>query len=151
LSAASATDSSEKKSSRERRCSKEIPFEPTYVPAGFERELIQGPAPGGRPPDGKRQVIFHLSSNDGRAIEVRRPGTLFAELALSDDAPTIHVLGADTANFGPIAPGGKEFIVFITYPLNADPDEGCASFSLNDAGVSLAELKKVAEGLQEVE
>ena len=82
---------------------------------------------------------------------MRRPGTLFAELALSDDAPTIHVLGEDTANFGPINPGGNEFIVFITHPRRADPEDQCAWLSLNEAGVSLAELKKVAEGLQEVE
>lgn len=82
---------------------------------------------------------------------MRRPGTLFAELALSDDAPTIDVLGEDTARFGPINPTGDEFIVFITYPRSADPGDECAWFSLNEAGVPLAELKKVAEGLQEIE
>lgn len=82
---------------------------------------------------------------------MRRPGTLFAELALSDDAPTIHVLGADTALFGPINPGGDEFIVFITYPSSADPEDRCAWFSLNEVGVPLSELKEVAEGLREVE
>jgi hypothetical protein len=39
-------------------------------------------------------------------------------------------------------------MVFITYPSNADPEDQCAWFSLNEVGVPLAELKKVAEGLR---
>jgi len=145
------TPSSEEDSSRERRrCSKEIPFEPTYLPTGFDRELVEGPAPAGRPADSKNQVIFHFSGSDDRAIEVRRPGTLFAELALGDDAPTIHVLGEDTPNFGPINPGGHMFIVFITYPNDADAEDQCAWFSLNEVGVSLEKLKKIAESLVEI-
>jgi hypothetical protein len=93
-------------------------------------------------------VIFHVRGSRGRAIEVRRPGTLFAELAQGDGAPTIHVLGQDTASFGPINPGGDEYIVFITYPVRAEPDDRCAWFSLNEYGVPLRELKKVAEGLR---
>lgn len=143
------TPSSEEDSSRERRrCSEEIPFEPTYLPTGFDRELVEKRAPGGRPADSKNQVILHFSGSDDRAIEVRRPGTLFAELAQADDAPTIHVLGEDIAGFGPINPGGNEFMVFITYPSTADPENQCAWFSLNEVRVSLAELKKVAKGLR---
>ncbi len=145
------TASSEEKSSGEdQTCSEEIPFDATYLPGGFEHKLVPGPAPRGRPRDGEEQVIFHFRGSNGRAIEVRRPGTLFVELAQGDDAPTIHVLGEDTAAFGPINPGGNEFIVFITYPSNADPEDQCAWFSLNEVGVSLAELKKVAEGLREI-
>ena len=82
---------------------------------------------------------------------MRRPGTLFAELAQGDDAPTIRVLGEDTASFGPINPGGDEFMVFITHPREAGPEDRCAWFSLNEVRVSLAELKEVAEGLREAE
>ena len=145
-----ATPSSEEGSSGERlRCSEEIPFEPTYLPMGFDRELVKGPAPGGRAADSRNQVIFHFSGSDGRAIEVRRPGALFTELAQADDAPTIRVLGEDIAGFGPINPGGNEFMVFITYPSTAHPEKRCAWFSLNEVRVSLAELKKVATGLRE--
>lgn len=145
------TVSSEEEASEEHQtCNEEIPFDATYLPTGFEHDLVPGPAPRGRPPDRKGQVIFHFIGSNERAIEIRRPGTLFAELALGDDAPTIHVLGSDTPNFGPINPGGDEFIVFITYPNNVDPEDQCAWFSLNEVGVSLAELKKVAEGLVEI-
>lgn len=130
----------------ERRCSEEMP-EPTYLPAGFEDRFIRGPAPGSRPADGKGQVIFHLRGDGGRAIEVRRPGTPFTELALGDDAPTIRVLGGDTPNFGPIEPGGNQFIVQFVHPKGADIEDRCSTFSLNEVGLPLAKLKKVAKGL----
>ncbi len=107
------------------RCSEDIPFEPTYLPDGFVHEEIAGRFPGGRPPDdpsstgGKRnevQVIVHYRGPGSRAIEVRRPGTSFAELAQGNDAPTIKVLGTDTSGFAPIAPGGNEFIVQFPFP-----------------------------------
>jgi hypothetical protein len=133
------------------RCDDEIPFEPTYLPAGFDRNPKPGPAPGGRPYDDRDQVILHFRGEKAHAIEVRRPGTLFTELALGDDAPTIRVLGHDTASFGPISPHGHDFMVFITHPNRAEPGEQCATFSLNGVGVSLGELKRVAEELREVE
>lgn len=147
----SPAGSSERKPEDPSTCSDEIPFEPTYLPAGFETRLIRGPAPGSRPVDSKTQVIFHLRGDDSRAIEVRRPGTPFAELALGDDSPTIDVLGRETANFGPIEPGGDEFIVQITHRNDAEMKDRCSTFSLNEVGVPLGELKKVAERLREVE
>lgn len=141
------------------RCEGDIPFEPTYLPDGFRHELFEGPFPGGRPLDdprstgGKRQeqqVVVHYRGTDGRAIEIRRPGTLFSELALGDDAPTIRVLSTETANFAPTHPRGDDFIVQFTYPPGARPHQWCSLYSLNEYGVPLAQLRKVAEGLRPV-
>lgn len=137
-------------------CERDIPFEVTYLPAGFSDERFAGAFQGGRPPDDlssighsrKRQVIVHYRGSGDRAIEIRRPGTLFSELALGDDAPTIEVLGVETPNFAPISPGGNDFIVAFRYPSSAKPHLWCSSYSLNENGVSLEELKKVAEGLR---
>ena len=134
---------------RRQPCNEKIPFGFTYLPQGFDRELIEGPAPGGRRRESKMQVIFHVRGSGGRAIEVRRPGTLFVELAQASDAPTIRVLGEDTTGFAPTSPGGDEFIVQFGYPPGARPHDFCANFSLNEVGVPLSELKKVAQGLRE--
>ena len=99
-------------------------------------------------------MIAHYRGSSSRAIEVRRPGTVFSELAQADDAPTIEVLGTETSGFAPISPGGNEFIVHFTYP----PQEAerrqkhnwCAVYSLNEYGVSLDQLKKVAAGLEPI-
>lgn len=139
------------------RCNQDIPFEPTYLPDGLRHRLFEGRYPAGRPTDdqssiggepGEQQVIVHYRGTGKRAIEVRRPGTLFAELALGDDAPTIEVLGTETPNFGPISPGGNDFIVHFSYPADAGPHEWCKTYSLNEYGLPLSELKKVAESLQ---
>ena len=149
---ASREDRTEEADSRDReRCDEEVPFGTTYLPESFNNEPIPGRAPGSRPPDDKKQVIFHLSGGKGRAIEVRRPGTPFTELALGRKAPTIRVLGRDTPNFGPVEPGGNEFIVFFTHPFHTAKKDECATYSLNEVGVSLVELKKTAEGLQKAE
>lgn len=140
-------------------CSTDIPFEVTYLPDGFETKQYPGPFPGAdRPPDdlttsvgarrGEYQVIVHYRGSEARAIEIRRPGTHFTELAQGDDAPTIEVLGEKTTGFAPIGPGGDEFIVQFRYPLDARPHEWCKTYSLNEYGVPLEELKKVARGLQ---
>lgn len=141
-------------------CDEEIPFEPTYLPEGFGDEVFPGPFPGGRPSDdlssigsgeGRHdQVIFHYRGSGSRAIEIRRPGTLFTELAQGDDAPTITVLGNETSAFAPISPGENEFIVAFSYPLQGSwrKWQWCATFTLNEYRVSLDELTKVAEGLQ---
>lgn len=131
-------------------CDRDIPFEVTYLPEGFSDEMKLGPAPRSRRPDGRGQVIWHLRSEDASYIEVRRPGTLFAELALGDQAPTIEVLGAETPNFGPITPGGDHFIVQFVYPPRGSRENDCAIYSLNEYGVSLEELRKVAEGLRPI-
>lgn len=139
------------------RCGQDIPFKPTYLPEGFGHERFAGPFPGGRPRDdprstgGKRyqqQVVVHYRGSGGRAIEIRRPGTLFSELAQRDDAPTIEVLGTETAGFAPIAPRGDEFIVQFRYPAGVGPRQWRSQYSVNEYRVSLAELKKVAEGLR---
>ena len=131
-----------------RRCIEEIPFTATYLPDGFDDELYEGRAEGYKRPDRKGQVIFHYRGSEGRSIEVRRPATFFSELAQGDDAPTIEVLGTETAGFAPITPGGDDFIVQFTYPTTAPSTNDCAIYSLNESGVSLSELKKVAEGLR---
>lgn len=120
----------------------------TYLPDGFRRRVFEGRAAGGHRPDRHGQVILHLRGEGSRAIEIRRPGTFFSELAQHDDAPTIEVLGGATAGFAPISPGGDDFIVLFTYPVGARSTNHCAIYSLNEYGVSLDELKKVAEGLR---
>lgn len=139
------------------RCSQDIPFEPTYLPDGFGHKLFEGRFPGGRPLDeqssigGKRheeQVVVHYRGFDGRAIEIRRPGTIFTELAQRSDTPRIEVLGTETTGFAPIQPRGNKFIVQFRYPPGTRPHQWCSLYSLNEYGVSLAELKKVAEGLR---
>lgn len=119
---------------------------------------MQGPFPGRRPPDDlsslgrgwgrKDQVIVHHRGSDSRAIEIRRPGTLFTELAQRDEASTIEVLGSETSGFAPIEPGGDDFIVQFSHPGTRRPHDWCALYSLNGYGVSLDELKRVAEGLE---
>ena len=139
------------------RCSEGIPFEPTYLPEGFGHEVFESRFPGGRPLDdqrstgGKRheeQVVVHYRGSGGRAIEIRRPGTIFTELAQRSDAPRIEVLGAETTGFAPIQPGGNKFIVSFRYPPGAGPHQWCSLYSLNEYGVSLSELKQVAESLR---
>lgn len=141
----------------EPRCGEDIPFDPTYLPEGFGHEVFEGRFPGGRPLDdprstgGKRhqeQVVVHYRGSGGRAIEIRRPGTVFTELAQRDDAPTIEVLGTETTGFAPISPGGDEFIVSFRYPGAAKPHQWCSLYSLNEYGVALAELKQVAVSLR---
>lgn len=138
------------------RCREHIPFEPTYLPEGFGHEVFKGAFPRGRPLDdqssyvgkpGEEQVVVHYLDASSRAIEIRRPGTLFTELAQRDDAPSIDVLGAETTGFAPIGPGDNKFIVTFSYPPGAKPHQWCARYSLNEYGVSLAELKKVSESL----
>lgn len=139
------------------RCSEDIPFEPTHLPEGFGHEVFDGPFPGGRPPDdqssidgkpNEEQVIVHYRGSRARGIEIRRPGTLFSELAQRNDAPRIEVLGSETTGFAPIAPGGSQFIVQFDYPPGARPDQWCSLYSLNEYGIALAELKKVAVSLR---
>lgn len=94
-------------------------------------------------------MILHYRGSGSRAIEIRRPGTLFTELAQGNDAPTIEVLGSKTTGFAPMEPGGDDFIVQFSYPPHPQPHEWCARYSLNEYGVvPLEELKKVAEALR---
>lgn len=130
------------------RCDESIPFEPTYLPEGFTKEPFNGPADRARPPDTRGQVIVHYRGPGSTAVEIRRPGTLFTELAQADDAPTINVLGSETSAFGPIEPFGSDFIVSFTLPLESSSEDDCALYSLNEYGVPLAELMRVAKGLR---
>jgi hypothetical protein len=121
-----------------------MPFEPGYLPDGFSMEARPGPAPGGFPAE-DGQVVVHWTDGQGKAIEARNPGTLFAELAQESNAPTITVLGEETADFGPIAPMTEDYIVQFTI---GPPDQKCSLWSLNEYGVPLEELLRVAEGLR---
>ena len=58
------------------------------------------------------------------------------------------MLGIETSGFAPIGPGGDDFIVQFSYPRGRKPHDWCALYSLNEYGVSLDELKNVAEGLE---
>jgi hypothetical protein len=135
-------------SRRAQRCPTDLPFEPTYLPDGFSRAVVPGPSGQGRPYERDGQVIVHYRGSGSRAIEIRRPGTFFTELAQRNDAPTIEVLGTETSGFAPIEPGGDDFIVQFTYPTDEPSTDHCAIYSLNEYGVPLEELKRVAEGLR---
>lgn len=130
------------------RCPGPLPFEPGYLPAGFDPEPVAGPAPGA-PPAEEGQLVIHYTDGE-RSVEVRRPGTLFLELAQEDDAPTIRVLGTRTADFGPVEPGGDRYIVQFLHPKGASFEERCALYSLNEEGLELDELLRVAEGLRPI-
>jgi hypothetical protein len=122
----------------------ELPVRPIYLPEGFQEQARPGPAPGA-PPAEDGQVVVHWTDGEGRAFEARNPGTLFAELAQEDDAPTVTVLGRETADFGPVVPMEEDYIVqFTTGPRG----ERCSLWSLNEYGLPVDQLLRVAEGLQ---
>jgi hypothetical protein len=125
------------------RCSGEVPFRPGYLPEGFSGEMRMGPAPGAPAPE-KGQWVVHWTDGHGNSFEARNPGTLFVEIAQEDDAPTITVLGRETADFGPIVPMEEDYIV--QFALGSKGDR-CSLWSLNEYGLSLDELTRVAEGL----
>jgi hypothetical protein len=122
----------------------ELPFRPAYLPEGFEEKTRPGPAPGA-PAAEDGQVVVHWTDGEGRSFEARNPGTLFAELAQEDDAPTVTILGRETADFGPIVPMEEDYIVQFTIGPRA---ARCSLWSLNEYGLPLDELLRVAEGLQ---
>lgn len=128
-------------------CPRFIPFEPTYLPEGFAPVAVPGPAPGA-PPAESGQFVVHYTNGAGLAVEIRRPGTLFTELALADDSPTVRILGSETPSFGPVSPGGDRYIVHFEYPASMMPNDSCDEYSLNEYGLDLDELLKVARGLQ---
>lgn len=131
-----------------RGCTGGIQFEPTYLPEGFDVHAIDGPAPGA-PVEEPGQFVVHYSDGRGRSVEIRTPATLFVELALGDDAPAITVLGRQTSNFGPIEPGGDSYIVqFLYRPTGAEVQRRCQLYSLNEYGLGLDELLRIAEGLE---
>jgi hypothetical protein len=125
-------------------CSGEVPFRPGYLPEGFSEEMQLGPAPGAPAPE-KGQWVVHWTDGQGNSFEARNPGTLFAELAQEDDAPTITVLGEETPDFGPLAPMTTDYLVQFTIEAKG---QKCSLWSLNEYGLSLNELKRVAEGLE---
>jgi hypothetical protein len=124
----------------------DLPFLPTYLPEGFPRPKAPwpGPAPGA-PPAEEGQVVVHWRDGEGRAFEARNPGTLFVELAQEDDAPTVTILGEETADFGPVVPMEEDYIVQFTIGPRG---QACSLWSLNEYGLSLDELLRVAEALQ---
>jgi hypothetical protein len=124
-------------------CGAAVPFSPSYLPQGFSTDVRPGPAPGA-PPAEEGQLVVHWSDGQGRAFEARNPGTLFAELAQESDAPTVTVLGEETADFGPIAPMTEDYIVQFRIGTGGGD---CSLWSLNEYGLSQAELLRVAEGL----
>lgn len=138
------------------RCAGHVGFRPTYLPDGFSPSPVDGPAPGAPPADDGQGVV-HWTDGE-RAIEIRRPGMLFVELAQEEGAPTITVLGQETADYGPLAPNyeegpaGEDFVVQFRYPADSepsgDPSKDCSFYSITEYGLDEAELIKVAEGLE---
>lgn len=127
-------------------CEADLTFDLTYLPEGFSHEPRPGPAPTAPTAQDGQAVVYYAAGED-RFIEIRRPGTLFTELALADDAPTIDVLGTPTPNFAPREPAGDDFIVQFQYEGDMAPSS-CTNYSLDEYGVPLDELKRVAEGLR---
>jgi len=132
-------------------CPQDVPFAPSYLPEGFDNDPEVGPAPGAPPPEepGDRpgQVVIYYTDGRTRSVEVRRPGTLYVELALADDAPTITVLGDQVNDVYPVSPGGTDLIVQFRYPATAPSNDACSLWSLNEYGLGPDELRKIAEGL----
>jgi hypothetical protein len=124
-------------------CGGTVPFGPGYLPAGFSPEPVIGTPPGAPPPE-KGQLVVHWTDGQSRVIEARHPGTLFAELAQEDDAPTVTVLGRETTDFGPVVPMEEDYIVQFTI---GPRDQRCSLWSLNEYGLPLNQLLRVAEGL----
>lgn len=131
-------------------CGGQVPFYPAELPEGFSARPVIGPAPGA-PPSEEGQLVVHWTDGK-RSVEARNPGTLFAELAQEDDAPTITVLGEETSMFGPIAPMETDYIVQFTYDPGGLPEiqgiAGCELWSVNEYGLSLDQLTRVAESLE---
>ena len=150
----SPSSSDTRSSQKQRRdsrstCSKQFPFEVTYLPEGFSRDPRSGSAPGA-PAAEKGQVVKHYRGNDGRYVEIRRPGTRFSELALGADAPSIKVLRRRTANLGPIEPGGNNLIIQFRFAAGSSP-RGCEVYSLDEYGLPMKELMRIARGLRPVD
>jgi hypothetical protein len=126
-------------------CPGDIPFQPSYLPQGFGREPVEGPAPGA-PPAHAGQTVIHFRDDQGRAIEIRRPATPLLEPGPGDGTPSVPVLGREPAEPGPA--DGEGLAVHFRDP-NGEAGDPCATYSVEEYGVGREELIAVADLLQE--
>ncbi len=136
------------------RCGDDLPLRPTYLPEGFDAEPVPGPAPGALPAE-EGQFVAHWTDGH-RAFEIRHPGTLYAEITGEDGQRMIEVLGYETIPPAPVVPMETDYIVQFMYRPQAMgeavPDLGqrdCDLWSVNEYGLSPADLERVAVGLAE--
>jgi hypothetical protein len=134
------------------RCGDGLPLHPTYLPEGFGSQPVAGPAPGG-PPAEEGQFVVHWTDGE-RSFEIRHPGTLFAEIGGETGQRMIEVLGQETIPPAPIVPMETDYIVQFMYRPQAAGESvadlgerDCDLWSVNEYGLSPAELERVAEGL----
>jgi hypothetical protein len=118
-------------------CPGDIPFLPSYLPQGFGREPVEGPAPGA-PPAQAGQTVIHFRG-EGGSIEIRRPATPVLEAG--EEAPALPPLGRETAE---AADEGRA--VHFRDPV-AELGDPCATYSVQAYGVGREELATVAERL----
>ena len=120
-------------------CPGDIPFQPSYLPQGFGREPVEGPAPGA-PPAHAGQTVIHFRDEQGRAIEIRRPATPLVEPGVGDEAPSFPALGREAA----VAERDGGYAVHFRDP-NGEPGDPCATYSVEEYGVGREELAAVAD------
>ena len=100
-----------------------------------------GPSPGPGPP---ADIAFEADLQpETRTVPTGRAATVTIT-AYEPGQVEIERLGLTA----PVEPNGDDFMVQFNYPADAAPNEPCSLYSLNEYGVSLAELKLVAEGLR---
>jgi hypothetical protein len=136
------------------RCGDGLPLHPTYLPEGFGSQPVPGPAPGGFPAE-EGQFVVHWTDGE-RSFEIRHPGTLFAEIGGETGQRMIEVLGHETIPPAPIVPMETDYIVQFMYRPQAAGESvtdlgerDCDLWSINEYGLSPAELERVATGLEE--
>lgn len=125
-----------KPAARGEGCPKESGVQATFLPAGFERELKDGPAPD--KPALKKGVAFHYAGGTGKYIEIIRGGgrTKFKK------ATRFTTLG-DTVRMNKLA--GDGYGAKVRFGLGA-----CSRYQFEGFGVSEEDFKKVIDGLKRV-
>jgi hypothetical protein len=125
-------------------CPGDIPFQPSYLPQGFGREPVEGPAPGA-PPALTGQTVIHFRDQHGGAIEIRRPATPLLGVEEGQEPPSFPVLGLETAE--PVQGEGGGYAVHFRDP-NGEARDPCATYSVEAYRVEREELVAVADMLR---
>jgi len=123
-------------------CPGDIPFQPSYLPQGFGREPVEGPAPGA-PPALAGQTVIHFTDQQGGAIEIRRPATPLLEVEEGQEPPSLPALGRETVE--PVQ-GEVGYAVNFRDP-NGEVRDPCATYSVEAYRVEREELVAVADML----
>ena len=136
------------------RCGDNLPLHPTYLPEGFDPEPVMGPTAGSLPVE-KGQFVVHWTDGE-RAFEIRHPGTFYVEITGETGQRMIEVLGYETIPPAPVVPMETDYIVQFMYRPQAEGEavadlgqRDCDLWSIDEYGLSPAELERVAVGLAE--